>query len=297
MLKRVYNVVPILALAMIMICGLPPLGALEPPVGESRSVVLNGSKVHYTNYGSGDTALVFVHGWACDETVWRLQAPELVGWTRLITVDLPGHGQSDKPETKYTMDLYARAINAVIEDAKINSAILVAHSNGAPAIRQYYRKFPPKVRALVIVDGPLRPFVDAGSMEKFLAPFRGNNYAEVAGKMIDGITRSIADESLRAEIKTIMLRTPQRVAVSEFENSADPELWKPDKINVPVLMVLAKQPAWSAEYEQFVRGIVPDVDYQVWENVSHFLMMEKPREFNAALAAFLQNHNLVPKRS
>ena len=275
-----------------------PLGALEaPPAGESRFVELDGSKIHYTSYGSGDIALVFVHGWACDETVWRLQAPELVRWTRLITIDLPGHGQSDKPETKYTMDLYARAINAVIDDAKINSAVLVAHSNGTPAIRQFYRTFPTKVRALAIVDGPLRPFVDASNMDKFIGPFRGDKYAETAGKMIDGITRPIPNETLRTEIKTLMLRTPQRVAVSEFENSADPELWKPDKINVPTLMILAKQPAWSAEYEKFVRGLVPDLDYQVWENVSHFVMMEKPREFNEALVAYLEKRNLVPKRS
>ena len=57
-------------------------------------------------------------------------------------------------------------------------------------------------------------------------------------------------------------------------------------------MVLAKQPAWSAEYEQFVRGLVSDLDYQMWEGVSHFLMMEQPERFNAALTAFLEKHKL-----
>jgi pimeloyl-ACP methyl ester carboxylesterase len=55
-----------------------------------------------------------------------------------------------------------------------------------------------------------------------------------------------------------------------------------------VLMILAKQPAWSAEYEQFVRSIVPDLDYQVWENVSHFLMMEQPEKFNRAVETFVE---------
>jgi pimeloyl-ACP methyl ester carboxylesterase len=57
-------------------------------------------------------------------------------------------------------------------------------------------------------------------------------------------------------------------------------------------MILAKQPAWSAEYEQFVRGIVPDLDYQAWDGVSHFLMMEKPERFNSAVVAFLENNTL-----
>jgi pimeloyl-ACP methyl ester carboxylesterase len=38
---------------------------------------------------------------------------------------------------------------------------------------------------------------------------------------------------------------------------------------------------------------VPDLDYQVWENVSHFLMMEQPERFNRALVAFLEKHKLT----
>jgi len=83
------------------------------------------------------------------------------------------------------------------------------------------------------------------------------------------------------------------VAVSEFEATADEDLWKPDKIDIPVLMILAKQPAWSPEYEQFVRGLIAKLDYQVRENVSHFLMMEKPREFNAAVLKFLKDNQLL----
>jgi pimeloyl-ACP methyl ester carboxylesterase len=57
-------------------------------------------------------------------------------------------------------------------------------------------------------------------------------------------------------------------------------------------MILAKQPSWTEEYEKLVRGLVADLDYQTWEGVSHFLMMEKPNEFNAAVTAFLEKHGL-----
>jgi pimeloyl-ACP methyl ester carboxylesterase len=62
-------------------------------------------------------------------------------------------------------------------------------------------------------------------------------------------------------------------------------------------MVLAKQPAWTPEYEQFVRSLVANLDYEVWDNVSHFVMMEKPHEFNVALIRFLEQNKLMPKRS
>jgi pimeloyl-ACP methyl ester carboxylesterase len=261
--------------------------------GVSRSVQLDGAKVHYTDYGAGENALLFVHGWSCDETFWGGQAPALAAKFHVITVDLPGHGQSDKPQIAYTMDLYARALDAVLEDAKIKGAVLIGHSNGTPVIRQFYRKFPAKTRGLVIVEGGLRPFGDKAMMEKFVARLKEPNYEETVGKMIDGMTSPIQDAALRAKIKTTMLRTPQYVASAEFDSTLDDALWKPDKIDVPVLMILAKQPAWSAEYEQFVRGIVPDLDYQLWEGVSHFLMMEQPAKFNSALVAFLEKHHFA----
>jgi len=265
----------------------------EPIVSESKFVDVDHLRVHYTNYGKGDTALFFVHGWSCDETVWAEQAPALAEKIRVITIDLPGHGQSEKPQTiEYNKDLYVRAIDAVMSDASVKSVILVGHSNGTPFVRHYYRKFPDKVKALVVVEGPLRPFFDRDAMEKFVVPLKGDNYPEAAGRVIDGMTKPIKDASLRDKIKTLMLKTPQHVAVSEFEATADPDLWKEDKIGVPVLVILAKQPVWTGEYEQFVRRLAPKVDYQVWDNVSHFLMMEKPREFNAAVLKFLEQNRL-----
>jgi pimeloyl-ACP methyl ester carboxylesterase len=264
----------------------------ETATGTAHSVQLDNAKVHYTEYGAGENAIVFVHGWSCDETFWAGQKA-LGAKLHVITLDLPGHGQSDKPQIPYTMDLYARAIDAVLRDAKVKAAVLVGHSNGTPVIRQFYRKFPGKTRALVIVDGKLQPLGDKATMEKFIAQLKAPNYEENTGKFIDNMTSSIADTALREKIRTTMLRTPQYVGVSEFEAALEPELWKPDKINVPVLMLLAKQPAWNAEYEKFARSIVPNLDYQVWEGVSHFLMMEKPEEFNRAVVAFLEKHKLA----
>ena len=266
----------------------------QPIVSESKFVDVDHLKVHYTNYGKGDTALFFVHGWSCDETVWSEQALALAEKIRVITIDLPGHGQSEKPKTiEYTMDLYARAIDAVLSDATVKSVILLGHSNGTPVIRRYYRKFPAKVKALVIVEGPLRPFVNKDNMERFIGPFRSDGYVQAMGGFVDAITKPIKDGALRDKIKALMLKTPQHVAVSEFEATVDPDLWKEDKIDIPVLMILAKQPVWTTEYEQFVRGLISKLDYQVWDNVSHFLMMEKPREFSAALTVFLQQNQLL----
>src|SRR5438270_11877605 len=123
--------------------------------GASRTAQLNGAKIYYTEYSAGENALVFIHGWACDETFWSGQALALGGKFHLITIDLPGHGQSDKPQIAYTMDLYVRAIDAVVRDAKAKAAVLIGHGNDTPANRQFYRIVREKTRTLVTVDGGL----------------------------------------------------------------------------------------------------------------------------------------------
>jgi pimeloyl-ACP methyl ester carboxylesterase len=103
----------------------------------------------------------------------------------------------------------------------------------------------------------------------------------------------IKDEKLKTEIKTSMLNTPEQVALSAMDGMSDATIWTNDKINVPVLAVMAKSPFWTNDYEQYVRSIVPNIDYQIWDGVSHFLMMEKPDEFNKTIAAFLVKSNLA----
>ena len=58
---------------------------------------------------------------------------------------------------------------------------------------------------------------------------------------------------------------------------------------------MAKSPFYPADTEQLYRALAPRLDYQVWEGVGHFLMMEKPKEFNEVLAGFLAKNGLLKK--
>jgi len=98
----------------------------------SRLAWLGSVKIYYMNYGQGGEALVLIHGWTQSIDAWRDQIPELAKRNRVIAIDLPGHGESDKPDTKYSMDYFARAVEAVMRDAKVKRAVLVGHSMGTP---------------------------------------------------------------------------------------------------------------------------------------------------------------------
>src|SRR5450755_5114179 len=111
----------------------------------------DGSRVHYESYGKGQEAVVFIHGWTCDLTFWRGQAP-VYEKHRALLIDLPGHGQSDKPDVAYTQERFARAVEAVMRDAGVERAVLVGHSMGTPVGITFLRLFPAKAKALVLVD-------------------------------------------------------------------------------------------------------------------------------------------------
>src|SRR5258708_3535526 len=116
------------------------------------AATLDGMKIHSTSTGKGSKTIVFVHGWTCDDTSWAGQVPALSKHYRVITLDLPGHGRSDSPKDgKFSMDLFARAVEAVRVERKVDKVILVGHSMGTPVIRQYAHLYPQHVAALVIV--------------------------------------------------------------------------------------------------------------------------------------------------
>lgn len=269
--------------------GISRYAKFDPGTGHDKA------RIHYKSYGKGKEALVLIHGWSCNLDYWRDQVPEFAKRNRVIAIDLPGHGESDKPQVTYTMDLFARAVDAVMRDAKVKRAVLMGHSMGTPVARQFYRKYPQKTLAIVIVDGALRPFGNKQMMDQFVAGLRGPNYKEFGQQMLAGMAGPHLSSETQERIKTSFLNTPHYVLVSAMEGMADASIWGQDKIDVPVLAVLAKSPFWPPDTEQFNRSVAPNLEYQMWEDVGHFLMMEKPKQFNEAVLAFLNKNALLRK--
>jgi pimeloyl-ACP methyl ester carboxylesterase len=261
--------------------------------GTVKSVKFEGARVNYLDYGKGSEALVFIHGWSCNYSFWKDNLPAFTNKTRVIAIDLPGHGTSEVPSAKLTMDLFAKAINAVVADAGVRKAVLVGHSMGTPVVRQFYRLFPEKTLALVIVDGSVKPFGDKQTVDQIMGAFRSPNYKQAVEGMIGSMTGPIKKPEVVALIRTSMIATPQPVIVGAMEAMIDESIWKDDTINVPVLAVMAPNPFWTDEYYTYLRGIAPDVQIQKWEGVSHFLMMEEPQKFNDAVSSFLTSKKLL----
>lgn len=254
----------------------------------------DGSRVHYESYGKGKEAIVFIHGWTCDLTFWRGQAP-VYTTHRALLVDLPGHGLSEKPEVSYTQERFARAIEAVMSDAGVERAVLVGHSMGGPVALTFLRLFPARTKALVLVDAfiPKPPKDEAerasqkARMEPFLKSFQAPNYKETSQKMIESMFTDKTTPAQREEIRTKMLATPQHVVASAMEGMFALEAPKPgETYSLPVMAIMAASRT-RAGLEEYLRTVFPNLKYEEWQGSGHFLMMESPERFNRALEEFL----------
>lgn len=268
-----------------------PLFAQKPAV-KSSWANYDGNKVHYYDVGNrkAKNALILIHGWTCNADFWKDSYSAFPNY-RVIAIDLPGHGQSDKPKASYSMEYFARSIEAVMAKAKIQKAVLVGHSMGTPVIRQFYRIFPGKTLGLVIVDGALRPYGPKAQVEKFFEPMF-KNYREQAPKFIDGLLGPTRDD-LKPSIKTAMLSTPDYVGIGAGEGMLEDAIWTNDPIKVPVLAIMSASTTWPPDTKDFYKTIAPNIDFQMWTGVSHFLMMEKPKEFNEQVESFIAKNMLL----
>lgn len=242
----------------------------------------DGLTVHYEVTGSGPTVL-FVHGWTCDETSWAAQVPAFTGKYRVVTLDLPGHGRSQSParQQDFSMVLFAKAVEAVRQAVGADRIVLVGHSMGAVVIRQYAFDYPQHVAGLVAVDGPLDVRTFAASVGGTPPMDLESRKALVESMFVPGTT-----EPLRAQIRKTMFGTPEKTALGAGAAMFDPVIQSDRKIAFPALSVYAGSSVFAGDTK--TGEMLTDWRSVQVPGTGHFLMMERPAEFNRLLADFLE---------
>ena len=250
--------------------------------------------VAYTDIPGPGPAVVLIHGWNCDRGFWRFQVPALTGGHRTLLLDLPGFGASGKPEIAYTPELFASAVVAVMDAAKVGKAALVGHSMGFTVAREVARRHPGRALALVSVDGVLEHGADdpaasresmaqvAAFLDALRQDFAGTTAAFVESFFVEGTT-----PELRREILAGMTGAAPQPAISAIEHLFAPDLWKVEPLDLPVLGVYADAPWLAPDTEAFFKRHFPRAEFTVMTGVGHFLHMEKPDQVNRLLTDFL----------
>jgi pimeloyl-ACP methyl ester carboxylesterase len=244
----------------------------------------DGVEVRYEAAGSGEPALVFVHGWSCDRSYWRAQMDHFAASHRVVAVDLGGHGESGLGRKDWTIAGFAGDVRAVVEALGPGKVVLVGHSLGGPVIVEAARLMPERVAALVSVDffNDVDRRFGAKEREGFLAPMRADFSKATEAFVRQEMFVARSDPKLVDRISRDMAAGPSVVGVSAMDN-----LLRYDQgaalaaAKVPVRLINADK--WPTNLEG-ARRHNPKVELAVMPAVGHFLMMEAPDEFNRLLA-------------
>jgi pimeloyl-ACP methyl ester carboxylesterase len=259
----------------------------EPVEGAPRiAIAPDGVHVQYRVYGSGEPALVFIHGWSCDSNYWREQVPVFKKRHTLIMVDLAGHGGTDGNRSDWSIARFGQDVASALSAVPNKQLILVGHSMGGPVAIEAARALEGRVIGIIGVDTfksigaptPTRAQVDA-IIKPFEADFIGQTRALVA----DHLFVKGANPQLAQKIAYDMSLSPPRVAVPSMRALLEYDFTAPLKdISVPIVAI--NSDLGEPLNEARIRKVLPKFRAVTLSGDGHFLMMEDPERFNPALA-------------
>ena len=271
----------------------PPAAAEEgePIAGTPRIVVAaDGVHVQYRVYGSGEPAIVLIHGWSCDSNYWREQIPELKKKYTVVTVDLAGHGGTDGNRSEWSMARFGQDVAAAVAAVPNERLILVGHSMGGPVAIEAARLLKSRVIGIIGVDtfksigapSPSKAQIDA-IMKKFEADFIGQTRTIVSTHFF----APGANADLKRKIAYDMSLTPPRIGIPSMRAVMEYDFTAPLKdISVPIVAINSNlgEPVNEAR----IRKVLPKFRQVTLVGTGHFLMMEDPARFNPALESEIE---------
>jgi pimeloyl-ACP methyl ester carboxylesterase len=114
-----------------------------------NQILYKNTKISYSDTGKGN-AVVLLHGFLENQTMWKDLVPELSKKHRIITIDLLGHGETECLGYVHSMEDNAEAVQAVLSKLRIRKAVFVGHSMGGYVALAFAELYPENVRGLVL---------------------------------------------------------------------------------------------------------------------------------------------------
>jgi pimeloyl-ACP methyl ester carboxylesterase len=242
--------------------------------------------IAYMASGKGPVTLVFVHGWSCDTRYWQEQIPYFAKKYQVVSVDLAGHGHSGFGRPDYTMPLFGQDVKAVVDAVGAKRVILIGHSMGGVVIGEAAVLMPDRVVGLIGIDtieNVEQTFTQA-ELDGYTASFQ-KDFPAAVKPFIQSMLVKDTDPILSSWIIEDVAAAPQTVAVSALKNMfgmyVSGDIGKLfDQVSAPVRCINTDM--WPINYEANRRHM-RSFEAKIIKGRGHFLMLERPKEFNQLL--------------
>ncbi|PEN12347.1 3-oxoadipate enol-lactone hydrolase [Longibacter salinarum] len=256
------------------------------------SITVDGARLYVEEEGAGEP-VILLHGLGSSARDWFKQVPHLADRYRVITLDLRGHGRSDKPEEPYSIAQFARDVAVVLRQLDAWPAHVVGLSMGGMVAMQLATDAPELVRSLVVVNSA----VDVRPQTLHDVWFYLSRRFAVKLLGMRRVGKIIANK--------LFVRPDQEDLRSEFVErwaKNDPEAYvrtvdaimgwtvqdRLDRVTMPALLVSSEHDYTPISEKNLAVAQMPNAELAVVDDARHALPVEKPDAFNAILDDFLQ---------
>ena len=259
---------------------------------ESPSSVLSsdGVPIHYEVHGSGEPAVVFVHGWSCDRTYWDEQVPDFSERYTVVTIDLAGHGESGLEREVWSIRAFGQDVAAVVEELGLGEIVLVGHSLGGPVVAEAALLLGDRVSAVVGVD----TFHDVSLRftqeftEDWLRPLIAD-FEVGTSDFVRPMFVPTSDSALVELIVDDMSAAPPNVGVAALEQCVS---WLNNEqevtlreLRMPIRLINSDYSPTNVDAGQ---ESTSSFEMVLMTGVGHFVMMEDPATFNRLLSEIVE---------
>ncbi|HEY3011631.1 MAG TPA: alpha/beta fold hydrolase [Gemmatimonadales bacterium] len=272
------------------------MNARRQSSGDVQRLMVHGVNLAVEVRGEGP-AILFVHGYPLDRTIWREQVDALEGYHR-IAPDLRGMGQSDAPDLGYSMAIYAADLAALLDVLGVGEVVLCGLSMGGYIAFEFLRNWRSRVRGLVLMDTRAEADTPEGrrARDAAAATAREGGAAAVAEAMLP---KMLAPATLAEHLNTVervrALMAGMPVAgiigaLAAMRDRAGSESLLPTLAGVPTLIVVGEADSLTPpDQARAMAEAIPGARFAVIPGAGHLPPVEQPSATTERLREFLSS--------
>ena len=257
-----------------------------------RFTTIGNLHIRYIDNDQSGSAVLLIHGLGGSLESWTYNIESLSSRYRVIALDLPGFGLSDKPRIDYTVDFYVNFLIKFIKKLKIKRPFLIGSSLGGHIVVELAIRNPKLVDKVVLISpaGSLpKSFKGTLELKRYIKIVGANSAVEVRG-ILSSIDNSMVNRTYaEALYKRILLPGAKYAFISALKGSTRAARYnrKLEKINAKLLLIWGKNDRIIPV--KFIRPFLEHGDSRiiVFENCGHRPHVENAKLFNKAVKDFL----------